>query len=61
MGKNLFELDLYFGLGVDRISAFCECCSGFKPGFYVNSVFDLSCLVSPYLFSALVDIFVCTV
>ena len=27
-------------------------CSGFEPGFYVNSVFDLSCLVSPYLFSA---------
>ena len=28
-------------------------CSGFEPGFYVYSVFDLSCLVSPYLFSAL--------
>ena len=27
-------------------------CSGFEPGFYVNSVFDLSCLVSPYRFSA---------
>ena len=28
------------------------CCSGFEPGFYVNSVFDLSCLESLYLFSA---------
>ena len=27
-------------------------CSGFEPGFYVNSVFDLSCPESPYLFSA---------
>ena len=27
-------------------------CSGFEPGFYVNTVFDLSCLVSPYLLSA---------
>ena len=27
-------------------------CSGFEPGFYVNSAFDLSCLVSPYLLSA---------
>ena len=27
-------------------------CSGFEPGFYVNSVFDLSCLVSPNRFSA---------
>ena len=29
-----------------------KACSGFKPGFYVYSVFNLSYLVSPYLFSA---------
>ena len=35
-------------------------CSSFKPGFCVNSVFDLSCLISPYLFSAfwLISLFV---